>query len=207
MKKIFFAKKNNQEAFSLIEVIVSVSLFVIIMLSTTETFRLVVVGQRKAIAAQNVQESLKYFLETTAKEIRMAKKNEGFCGTVAPFNYLGNDDIYAIALAPNGNGQALVFRNFYDECVAYYLGNASSTGRFIVTRNTHSMPISPARVNVSLLSFLVANYNFSGAGEVMRPLVTMRVRAQAYTGVVGSSSFRQLADINMQTSLTSRFYR
>jgi len=205
MKFSFFRKKNNQPGFSLIEIIVSVALFVAIILSTTEIFRLVIVGQRKAIASQNVQESLKYFLETSSKEIRMARKNEGHCGVTAPFNFLGNDDIYALAPLDEASGDALIFRNFYDECVVYYLGKNQFAGRFIVRRGGVEAPISPAKVNISQLAFRLENYNFSLPES--RPLLIMKIIAKAYSGNLGDETYRELADLDMQTSLTSRFYR
>ncbi|MFZ4648221.1 MAG: PilW family protein [Patescibacteria group bacterium] len=208
MKIISYNKKNNNsQGFSLIEVIVSVTLFVLIIMSTTEIFRLVIVGQRKAIASQNVQESLKYFLEATSKEIRMAKKKEGFCVAYSIFQSLPNDQIYAVVDAPNSNGKALIFRNFYDECVVYYLGSNDLSGRFIVVRDDLEAPISPLKVNISELKLALREYNFGLTNHQSRPLVIMKIFAQAYTGEIGTETYRELADINMQTALTSRFYR
>jgi len=69
---------NKQPAFSLIEVVVSVALFSAVILSATGIFKMVIDSQRGAMAAQNVQESLKFFLEVTGKEIRMARKIMAF---------------------------------------------------------------------------------------------------------------------------------
>jgi len=63
---------KSDRGFTLIEVIVSVALFSVIILGATQIFSLVIDSQRSAIATQNVKESLKYFLEVTAKEMRMA---------------------------------------------------------------------------------------------------------------------------------------
>lgn len=200
--KINFCRHKQQKAgFSLIEIIVSVTLFVVIIMSTTEIFRLVISGQRKAVASQNVQESLKYFLEATSKEIRMAKKNENFCSSNPLFNVLGADQVYAVSEAPGGQGEALFFRNFYNECVIYYLDD----GRFVIVRNSASAPISPVKVNISELKFRLENYDFSTPKT--RPVVVMKVSAQAYSGSFSGGNYRELADIEMQTSLTSRFYR
>ena len=205
MKFLLGKIKKNNPGFTLIEVIVSVVLFVVIIISTTEIFRLVIVGQRKAIASQNAQESLKYFLEATSKEIRTAKKSEGVCGTNAPFNHLGINDIYVLAPMDGASGNALVFLNAYNECVVYYLGIGELAGRFIVHRGNLEAPISPSKINISQLVFGIENYDFS-YGET-RPLVVMKINATAYSGTLGAGTYKSLADINMQTSFTSRFYR
>lgn len=201
-------KKNKAAGFSLIEIIVSVALFVIIILSATEIFRLVIVGQRKAIASQNVQESLKYFLEASSKEVRMAKKNEGYCSALPGFTTLGFDQIYSIDTAPNGFGDALYFRNVYDECVVYYLGNGTNAGRFIVRRNNLEAPISPAKIKISRLEFKETTIDkIASSFPITRPLIVMRIDAQAFSGNVGETNYKELANIEMQTSLTSRAYR
>lgn len=207
--KFFSARKKNKTAgFSLVEIIVSVSLFAVIILSATEIFRLVIVGQRKAIASQNVQESLKYFLEASSKEVRMAKKNEGYCSAYPGFAALGFDQIYSIATAPNGFGNALYFRNVYDECVIYYLGNGANAHRFMVRRNNLEAPISPSKIKISRLEFKETTIDKIGSSfPVTRPLIVMRIDAQAFSGNVGDASYKELANIEMQTSLTSRAYR
>lgn len=204
MKKLLAKKLNKIPAFSFIEIIVSVSLFIIIILSTTETFRVVIVGQRKAVASQNVQESFKYFLEASSKEIRMAKRNEGHCNG-GGFASLGADNIYVVENAPNANGRALYFRNIYDECVIYYLGNGVNAGRFIVRRDGLEAPISPAKINISRLEFLFTKF-IPGFWE-SRPLITMRLDAQAFSGDFGTPTYKELANMQIQTSLTSRAYR
>ena len=201
-------KHRQKTGFSLIEIVISVALFVLIILSTTDIFRLVIASQRKAIAAQNIQESLKYFLETADKEIRTAKKNNGWCTGTSGVTFTfpgGANDIYAIETAPNGTGNALIFRNYYDECVIYYLGNSNDgmTGRFMVQRfkgdvyqATIALPISPAKVSISNLNLIL-----SSVGPAARPMVTMGLSAQTLSGN------NVLASMNIQTSLTSRFYR
>ena len=61
---------------SLLEILVAVSFFVVIILAATSIFSLVIKQQRSAISSQNVQESLKYFLEIMSKEIRTAEKDD-----------------------------------------------------------------------------------------------------------------------------------
>lgn len=183
-------KKNKLQpaGFSLIEVIVSVALFSIIILSATQIFKMVVDSQRSALATQNVQESLKYFLEVIGKEIRMAQKNEGLCAGIP-----GNQ-IYVIG--SNSYGNTLYFKNYYNQCVTYYLGLDGETQRFRVTRGLDSDFISPAKINLDSLSFAAAS-----VASTTQPAITLNLKAHA----LGQGEFKSEMDI--QTTMTSRYYK
>lgn len=183
--------KNNfkKSGFSLIEVLVSVSLFVTIILSSTEIFRLVIQGQRDAIASQNVQESLKYFFEVIGKEMRMAKKNDGTCPDIPA------DKIFL--LTSNSLGGVLQFRNYYDECVYYYLADDNGKQRFKIERNTPGNLtadfISPAKILIDTLEFAV--------DETGQVAVTVNIKAWA------AGEDRYKSEMDIQTTVSSRFYR
>lgn len=173
---------------SLIEVIVSVLLFTIIIMSATEIFRLVIDGQRSAIASQNVQESLKYFLEVTAKELRMAKKNLGICPDI---DY---DRIFATSTGELGD--VLKFRNYYDECVTYSLdSDGESNQRFRIQRNANTDFISPSKIRIENLHFIVSDTS------TVQPSVAINLRAWAL------SEAQIKSDMTIQTTITSRYYK
>lgn len=180
---------SKKSGFSLIEVLVSVSLFVTIILSSTEIFRLVIQGQRDAIASQNVQESLKYFFEVIGKEMRMAKKNDGACPDIPA------DKIFL--LTSNSLGGVLQFRNYYDECVYYYLADDNGKQRFKIERNTPGNLtagfISPAKILIDALEFAV--------DETGQVAVTVNIKAWA------AGEDRYKSEMDIQTTVSSRFYR
>lgn len=180
-------QRLQRTGFSLIELIVAVSLFTGIMLSSTSIFKMVIDSQRSALAAQNVQESLKYFLEVTAKEIRMAQKNEGICLGISP------EEIYAVSEQDGSN--SLSFRSYYDECVTYSLVTDGDTQRFRITRNNESGFISPAAIYLDNLKFVLSPV-IDG-----QPMVTMSIKAHA----LGTAAAR--SEMTLQTSITSRYYR
>ncbi len=175
-------------AFSLIEVLVSVSLFSVIILSTTQIFKMVIDSQRSAIATQNVQESLKYFLEVTGKEIRMAQKNAGDCPGIP------DDEIYAVG--SNAYGDTLTFKNYYQECVTYSLDQSGEEQRFVIQRDAISDFISPAKIRIDRLTFVL-----SGGAATTQPAVTLNLRAHA----LRQGEFKSQMDI--QTTMTSRYYK
>lgn len=186
----FFSLKNNKikqtkSGFSLIEVLVSVSLFVIIIMSATEIFAMVISGQRDAIASQNVQESLKYFFEVIGKEMRMAIRSNGSCLDV-PSNQL-------FVVTNNGIGDVLHFQNRNGQCVSYALSVDGESQRFRITRDFNSGFISPKMINIETLRFSVNN--------IGQPVVTVAMKAWA----IGEERFN--SEMEIQTSITSRYYK
>lgn len=186
MKKILL-QKNNRMGISLIEVIVSVSIFVVIILSITSIFKMVIDAQRQAIASQNVEESIRYFFEVISKEIRMAKKSDGTCSSV-PVGKI-------FATSSNAYGDILYLHNYHDECIAYYIQPDVSSVSFIRQRDGDSAALSPSKVNINELHFLVHE----------------NPNEQAYVSINLSANYegRQAAQslIRMQTTITSRHYR
>ncbi len=186
MKKIV-SQKHNQVGFSLIEVIVSVSIFVVILLSMTNILKLVIDAQRQAIATQNVEESLRYFFEVISKEIRMTKKSTGICPNV-PIGAM-------FATSSNALGDILYLQNYHDECIAYSLYSGDNASLFLRSRNSDSAPITPSKVNINDLRFMVHN----------------AVNEQAYVSINLSANYIgnnvKQSEMRVQTTITSRYYR
>jgi len=181
---------KNKTGFSLIEVLVATSLFVIIITASLNIFKMVIDSQRSAIATQNVEESLKYFLEVTGKEIRMAKRNsDGACS-------LPSTDIFHT----NTASTTLVFKNYQNHCVSYSLSydNASQVNRFTISRDGVTGYITPAKINVDELNFVLRP---EGGVNSNQPTVTMEMVAHA----LGKDSAR--SEMRIQTTLTSRYYK
>lgn len=184
MKKL----RLQAAGFSLVEVMVSVVIFSVIILSTTQIFKMVIDSQRNAIATQNVQESLKYFLEVVGKEIRTAKKNEGICPGIS------DDEIYAVG--SNAYGDTLQFKNYDEQCVTYYLGNTGDEQRFLIARDSDYDYISPATIWVDNLDFVM-----TGGASTTQPAITINLKAHALNQGVSK------AELKLQTTLTSRYYK
>ncbi len=188
-------KLGNKKGFTLMEVLVSVTIFSIIILSATNIFKLAIDAQRNAIATQNVQESLKFFLEVTAKEIRMAQKSEGACSSISP------SEIYAVTHI-TATKDMLSFKNFYGECVDYFLASDGESQRFKVKRQKGSLVqedyISPAEININDLHFFLD----AGSMTILRqPRVTINLNANS----LDSGKFK--SNMTLQTSITSRYYK
>jgi type II secretory pathway component PulJ len=183
-------KSRRAAAFSLVELLVAVTLFAVIILSSTSIFKMAIDSQRNSLATQNVQDSLKYFLEVTAKEMRMAQKNNGACDVIP------SDQIFY--LTATTTGAVLNFKNYYNQCVSYYLApdtTTTSTKRFKITRSGVSDFISPAAINLDALSFVLS------ATTSTQPRVTINIKAHALNEAQFQSS------LTIQTGISSRYYK
>lgn len=174
------SKIKNKKGFTIIELLVAISIFVTMILSITEIFAKVNEGQRHAIAAQNIQESMRYAFEVIAKEIRMAKLDQsGTC--------IGTGKLYE----ENVDGTTLKFLNYRDECVTYYLEDDILK----VDRNTNIANASPVAVRVSNLIFSSVDF-----GGIVQPRVTIKMEIEA----VGKEIDKQKTIL--QTTISSRYY-
>lgn len=176
----------NKSGFSLIEVLVSVALFVGIILTATEVFVLVINGQRNAIAGQNVQESLKYFFEVTAKEMRMARRNDGSCPGTA-------GKIYSVT--SNSYGDVLSFQNYYKQCVSYRINLDETIQRFEISRDGVAGYITPKSIEVKNLKFVANEVGLS------QPTITIAIKGNSL------ASTKYTTELNVQTTITSRYYK
>jgi prepilin-type N-terminal cleavage/methylation domain-containing protein len=184
------SRRQSRPAFSLIEVLISVALFAVIILSSTQIFKMVIDSQRNALATQNVQDSLKYFLEVTAKEMRMAQKNKGVCAGIPA------EEIFIITATTTG--QILSFKNYYNQCVSYFLAPdtvTTTTKRFKITRSALADFISPNKINLDSLNFILS------AATTTQPLVTINITAHALNEAQFKSS------LIIQTGVSSRYYK
>ena len=63
---------KQNKAFTLIEVLIAISIFVVVITIVLSLFSAAIRGYRKVIAMQNVQENARFLLEFMTKEIRMS---------------------------------------------------------------------------------------------------------------------------------------
>ena len=173
-------KIKNKKGFTIIELLVAISIFIAMILSITEIFAKVNEGQRHAIAAQNIQESMRYAFEVIAKEIRMAKPDSaGSC--------VGVGNLYL----ENADGTTLKFLNYHDECVTYYLNGNT----LMVDRNTNIASASPLAIKISNLIFSSVNI-----GGIVQPRVTIKMDIEAIGKIVDQQK------TTLQTTISSRYY-
>lgn len=68
-------KRQKEKGFTLVELLVGISIFIIATVTATGLITSSIQSQRKALAIQETQENLRYLLQFMAKEIRMSQVN------------------------------------------------------------------------------------------------------------------------------------
>ena len=185
--------RQNKKGVTLLEIIVSVAIFSVVMLSATEIFRMVIEGQRNAIASQNVQESMRYAFETMAKEIRTAVASNHDCESL--FNPPAGATNKVFNTTTNSEGDILYFKNKDGDCVAYYLEDETLK----VIRESNIASTTPGKIKITNLDFKVTD-DLIGAFHSLQPLVTMKMDIEA----AGKEMHKQT--MKMQTTISSRYY-
>ncbi len=172
--------KNNKGT-TLLEMIVALGIFSVFILSAAAIFQLIVGSQRSAFASQNMQESMRYALEVMAREIRMAQKPAGGCGSLA--------DVYETNVS---NGQ-LYLKNKDGQCVIYFV---DADNRLRISRDGGSTSdfITPDEVKVDNISFKIYD-----TGNV-QPKVVLMMDLE----VIGKELHKQ--KMKIQTTISSRYY-
>lgn len=176
----------NNNGFSLLEIIISVSVFVVVIMLATSIFQSVVEGQRQAISAQHTQESIRYVMEVISKDMRQAVRSDAACH--AGGNRIFNQD----------NSAELWFENKHGECIRFYLDGTS----LMKDRDGVAASTTPDEIEVSDLEFIVKS-NAVGVSPANRiqQIVTMKMKVEARSVKVSNKT-----PFYIQTTVSSRFY-
>jgi prepilin-type N-terminal cleavage/methylation domain-containing protein len=183
MKKIL---KNNR-GFSLIEMIVAVSVFSFLVVIISDMFLSMLNSQRRSISIQNTQESMRYAFEVMSKEIRHAQRSDTDCYSGASKRMYNT----------NNDNTIIYFKNKNGECVSYALIN----GALLVRRDSRAANLTPSSLVISGLSFdVMDNDIIEGSAQEIQPRVTLKMRVGMKFITLDSRI------LYMQTSVTSRYY-
>jgi len=176
---------------TLLELTVAIAIFSIMALAIMQIFKMVIAGQRTAIAAQDTQESIRYAMEVMAKEIRTAKKNDNINPQCAS---ISNNKVYDVS----AQGDELYIKNYKNQCVTYRLNGE----RIEIERYPANNPsaivtgfVTPDEIKVSGLKFFVID---NIGTEQSRATIRMNIEA------VGKEAYKQ--NIVLQTTVSSRYY-
>ncbi|KKQ60317.1 MAG: Prepilin-type cleavage/methylation protein [Parcubacteria group bacterium GW2011_GWE2_38_18] len=186
IKKIL---KNNK-GLTLLEIVVSVTIFAFMIIAATGIFQMVIESQRRAIASQNMQESIRYFLEAISKELRLAKKSQtGECAGMS--NVYGGDPTRLTFLKHD-------IIDDTDICISYYQqGDNLMVDRKVGSSATTTLSTLSNKVKVTNLKFIAVNDDPVIPNQ---PNVTVLLEVEA----VGKDLHK--VPLKIQTTISSRFY-
>lgn len=95
---MFIRKKDNKESgLTLIELIVAIGIFGLVVSMVFGVFSLAIVSQRRIIALRNVEDSIRFTIESMAREVRTGKNFSGGVGSLSFTNAKGESVIYRLS--------------------------------------------------------------------------------------------------------------
>jgi prepilin-type N-terminal cleavage/methylation domain-containing protein len=200
----------DNSGYSLVEIMLAVALFAFVISIALDIFQSVNQSQRSAIAAQTIQENLRYTLEVMSKEMRQAVRSDDSCKTPltsfgitsTPINRVYNTGSIA------GNN-VLFFKKIEkstgrDICVAYYIDSNRIKIIRVDKNNINNILandyITPANIKITNFTFAIYDnlLNVQPMNKI-QPRVNLQIGAE-----MASGQLRQ--PILIQTTISSRIY-
>lgn len=173
-KKICINKKSK--GLTLIELIVAMGIFSIIIVIVISLFATTLMGYRKSVALQNVQDNARFLLDFMTKEIRQSK----ITTVVGAGGYYGNT---LNIIRPDGTTNVTYI--FDGTNIQRLEGGAGSA-------------INSQQVIVNGGFFISGTTNGAG-GDSFQPKVTISLKVQTQT-----NKAEERATINLQVTLSQR---
>lgn len=197
-------KRNNPtQGFTLIEMLVSLSLFTIVIIIAVGTFLTIISGNRVVTSDQAAYDSLVFALDSMTREIRTGTfyvcrsggNDSIFNGISATThqncNGRGAGNVHGISIVESGgsitgvtNGRIAYFYNASEQTIMRKVGNADAE-RIV----SSSVRVTNAQFFVTGAERLTATNN-----ETIQPTVTIVIRAESDEG----------GEVKLQTTITQR---
>lgn len=188
-KNIIRNKKGN----TLLEIMFAVSIFVVLIGLTLGISKSTIESQKRSIAAQNTQESMRYVFEAISKELRNAQPIDSVCENFFPFTPA--KEIY------NVQANSLYIKNKNAECIKYYVDGANQLIRYKASSTSVFMPITPNEIKISGLGFNIEDNDIGTLpGNRKQPYITIKMKAESLISGASGQSFA------IQTTISSRHY-
>ena len=178
---------KNKKAFTLIEVLVSVSIFSIVMLISTGAVFSIVEANKKTHSLKSVMTNLNFALESMARDIRVGSK----------FSCDGGGDCYLSAGSSFSYKANRTLDSYGNNYVEYSLVSNGIQKRVYGGSSPYSNIITAREVFIESLKFYVLGSQPT-PGDVFQPKVMISI--QGYAGVGNSKSA-----FNIQTTVSQRY--
>lgn len=175
-------KTNSKKGFTLIEIMVSLSVFIVIMTVSLGSILSILDANDKSKTKKTAMDNLNFALESISRTTRFGTNY--YCGVTSTNP--------PPALDCNGGGSSLSFRASDGTLVVYSL----SSGRIMKTVNGSASPVTSSETTISRLTFYV--FNSAAFPDLGQPKVVMLV-----SGSTGNKTSTQSV-FNLQTLMSQR---
>ncbi|HVU06674.1 MAG TPA: prepilin-type N-terminal cleavage/methylation domain-containing protein [Candidatus Paceibacterota bacterium] len=185
----------NNQGFTLIEVLVSVSIFAMVMLIATGSVFSIVAANKKTHAIKSVMTNLNFALESMMRDMRLGSRYA--CGASVPLSSpsdcASGDVVFRFKANRDVSGDAVYDPSGINDQIEYRLQDGRIMKK-IYDNTTSDYAITATEVHVTSLMFYVTG---SGTGDGKQPKVVVTV--QGYSGSGATQS-----NFNIQTMVTQR---
>lgn len=186
--------KNNRKSFTLVEILVSVSVFSIIISIIFAFFVSSLRTQNIVLKRQEVLSEVSYAIEYISRSIRMAVKDDsGEC--------IGVNENYQLMNSSDGIvGTGIVFKDYNDDCKRFYYNTTTqkfTEGRKVPGGNWSDVEITSDEVNILSVLFTIKG---ESQNDYLQPRVTFIIKSRE-KGLLFEES---LQTIKTQTSVSQR---
>lgn len=153
-------KKTNNRGYTLIEILVAISIFVTLLSAPTSFFIASLRAQQKALYSQELIDNMSYLLEYMGRTIRMAKKDKTASCITQNLNY---------ELTRSGTG--IKFQTYRGECQEFYVEN----DKLMEVRGTSMHVLNPQ--NIGMIRFRIGPSDSWDQNDDLQPRVTLYMEA------------------------------
>ncbi len=185
-----------KKGFTLIEVMVSVSIFTMVMLIATGAVFSIVQANEKSHALKSVMTNLDFALESMMRDIRLGSRYA--CGTSVPLSATHDcatgDVIFRFKANHDVGGNGVFDPNDINDQIEYSLSSGGRIMRKVYDSTTSNLAITATEVHVTSLMFYVTG---SGVGDGKQPKVVITIQGYAGSGSLQST-------FNIQTTASQR---
>ena len=188
MKTTFNREKNK--GFTLLEMVISISIFTILVIAVTTIMLIVSSAQRKVTDIQAVQDNIRFIFELLTKEMRSGSNFSAttYCAPAGKeIQFIANNDV----LFPN--------RTYFLQGDTLMRAKQFITSSAQCSVATIARPLSGEEVKIEILNFFLHG-PLPWPSLDGQPLVTISMRISARDPKFGTET-----TMNLQSTVTSRF--
>ena len=185
----------GQGGFSLLEIVVSMAIFILLILAATQIFGTILQQQRSIYVKNNEEATFRYALEVMNKDMRSAQREL----TTSTTWCLDSSYAFKIFQTPvASNDSALAFLDKDQNCTVYYLSNGAlmvnKRKRTVATSTIKSL--TPSNIIVKQFALYLPPQNIYEPGAVTYKLV--------FGAATGTSGYKE--DYTIQSTVSARYY-
>lgn len=179
---------RNINGYTLIEIMVAVSIFFIVIAGPTSFLIYSLKSQQRVLAYQTILDNVSYALEYMSRAVRMAEKDD---------REIGGDSVsclagYMVNFEVNGDKNEIKFRNYNNKCQRFYFED----GKLMMEDEQGSVPLTSDDLEITSLKFEVSGEEQEDDNFQPKVTILMNIRKN-----IGAGS---QPEIRIQTTISQR---